>query len=193
VLDALHDTGPLPASDVSGLLPMEFTEQHWQTVREWAVSFFRRHPPCAGEVMEDLVEETLVRVREAAPRLTPALLGPFTLGVAKNVWRESLRRAVVRIRLDGERALAAAAEDACPGRACHWDQVRADEWRTSLEQRLGCMLGARTTSLLMLTRYDGYTLAHAAGKLGMSEHEARAAQKQIQRFLSNPARLQSLL
>ena len=71
-----------PSGDVAALMPM---------VRRIVLSRVGAHPAA-----EDLIQETLVRVLAALPRIEPGMLEPYTIVTARNVvatmWRDADRR-----------------------------------------------------------------------------------------------------
>jgi serine/threonine-protein kinase RsbT len=71
-----------PSGDVAALMPM---------VRRIVLSRVGAHPAA-----DDLIQETLVRVLAALPRIEPGMLEPYTIVTARNVvatmWRDADRR-----------------------------------------------------------------------------------------------------
>jgi len=82
-------------------------------VRRIVIARVGRHPAA-----EDLIQETLVRVLAASPRIDPGMLGPYAVVTARNViasmWRQNDRRERNQHRVVGLRP-PAAPDEACSG------------------------------------------------------------------------------
>lgn len=127
------------------------------------------HHPAA----EDLVQETLVRVLAASPRIDPGMLEPYAIVTARNViasmWRDEDRRKRNQHRVVDLRSPAAADE-----------QLLAGEEQSAVEQALARLSERERETLLAHevsgqdTRSLGFQTGSTAGAVAAQLNRTRA-------------------
>lgn len=174
---------------------MILSEDQARALQGWLRVFFHLKPPPAGSTVDDLVQEATARVLRCQVNGTPGLnqLRALALGVARNLAREGRRWHRSHGACQAPEQPAEPADDGHCGRLGWRAEQALQEARDHAQRRLEVLLGALDTRLLLLMRWDGYTLVEAQRLLGISHHQALAAQQRVRRFLSNLDRLRSLL
>lgn len=122
--------------------------------RHWLLAYYRRR--VAPQMIEDLVQETLISVHSKRQSFDPARpYLPWLAAIARYRWVDALRKFQASEELDSEAI--AGAEEETPIVA-----------RLSIG-RLLSHLPARQANAIVLTRIEGHSVADAARICGQSE------------------------
>lgn len=131
---------------------------------------------------EDLLSDTFLRAIQCAPAWQGGAVKAWLFGLARNIWREDLRRRRQALPFDDALGLTAG------------DTLTEDAAARQTLDRVRALLEAKgpPASQVVRLRAAGYAYAEIAAKLKITESSARVLEHRTRRWLQNTLQKEGL-